>query len=110
MAATCWTAAAAGGAVEAAFGGEGGVAGKVVSAPGVVPSTVGGLVQAGVVHGGVHLHAARPPTAPVVPRQLLGGLGPFVGRLRHLTETQRTVFAHAGCRVAHREIGVVGLV
>jgi len=37
------------------------------------------IVQAGVVHGDVHIGCAT-PSAPVVPRQIPVGSGPFVGR------------------------------
>ncbi|XVV05080.1 ATP-binding protein [Actinosynnema sp. CA-248983] len=45
-------------------------------------SVVGGVVQAGVVHGGVHFHAPRPP----VPRQLPAAPAHFTDRADELSE------------------------
>ena len=49
-----------------------------------VSGPVGGLFQAGVVHGDVHLHPAPPPITPKVPRQLPKAPHGFVGRRNHL--------------------------
>ncbi|KOX19280.1 hypothetical protein ADK67_33905 [Saccharothrix sp. NRRL B-16348] len=51
-----------------------------------VSGATGGAVQAGVVHGDVHLHAAPPPPAPVMPRQLPAAPGVFAGRVAELAE------------------------
>jgi tetratricopeptide (TPR) repeat protein len=56
---------------------------------------VGGVVQAGVVHGGVHLHAAPPPAAPVMPRQLPAAPGLFAGRAAELAGLDRALTAAA---------------
>jgi len=50
-----------------------------------------GIVQAGVVHGGVHLHTAPSPPAPVVPHQLPGAPGMFAGRAAELAELGRVL-------------------
>ncbi|MBM7774809.1 tetratricopeptide (TPR) repeat protein [Actinokineospora baliensis] len=57
----------------------------------VIAGAVGPVVQAGVVHGGVHLHE---PVA-VVPRQLPAASGMFAGRVGELAELDRA----AGGRV-----------
>jgi tetratricopeptide (TPR) repeat protein len=51
---------------------------------------VGAVVQAGVVHGGVHLHSAPLP-ASVVPRQLPAASGVFAARGRELAELDRAL-------------------
>ncbi|MEV8442672.1 tetratricopeptide repeat protein [Actinosynnema sp. NPDC051121] len=50
---------------------------------------VGGVVQAGVVHGDVHLHAA--PPAPPVPQQLPAAPQPFAGRTAELARLDRAL-------------------
>ncbi|SDI56182.1 Tetratricopeptide repeat-containing protein [Sinosporangium album] len=45
-------------------------------------STVGSMVQAGIVHGGIHLHSA---SARPIPRQLPGSTRAFANRRRELT-------------------------
>ncbi|WP_306749652.1 ATP-binding protein [Saccharothrix yanglingensis] len=52
--------------------------------------TVAGVVQAGVVHGDVHLHAPR-PAAPVVPRQLPTAPAAFAGREAELAALDRAL-------------------
>lgn len=45
----------------------------------------GGVIQAGAIHGTVHLHGAGPAAAPPpVPQQLPPPTGPFVGRRAEL--------------------------
>ncbi|MBP2479257.1 tetratricopeptide (TPR) repeat protein [Crossiella equi] len=58
----------------------------------------GGLVQAGVVHGGVHLH--QPPPDPVVPRQLPAAPGLFTGRAAELARLDQALDATASVRVS----------
>ncbi|WP_433260774.1 ATP-binding protein [Actinosynnema sp. CS-041913] len=50
----------------------------------------GGVVQAGAVHGDVHLHAP-PPRASVVPRQLPAARELFTGRVTELAVLDRTL-------------------
>ncbi|MEU4446892.1 tetratricopeptide repeat protein [Actinosynnema sp. NPDC050801] len=52
---------------------------------------VGGVVQAGVVHGGVHLHAAPLPPTPVVPRQLPAAPELIAGRVAELAGLDRAL-------------------
>ncbi|MFD7656831.1 tetratricopeptide repeat protein, partial [Actinosynnema sp. NPDC059797] len=52
---------------------------------------VSGVVQAGAVHGGVHLHVGPPPPAPVVPRQLPAAPGAFAGRAAELAALDRAL-------------------
>ncbi|TQM85226.1 tetratricopeptide (TPR) repeat protein [Saccharothrix saharensis] len=52
---------------------------------------VGGVVQAGAVHGDVHLHAVPPPPMPVVPRQLPAAPGLFAGRAAELVGLDRVL-------------------
>ncbi|WP_433272741.1 ATP-binding protein [Actinosynnema sp. CS-041913] len=56
-----------------------------------VPGTAGGVVQAGVVHGDVHLHP--PPPVLGVPRQLPAAPGVFAGRGTELAELDRALTA-----------------
>ncbi|MFT7840396.1 tetratricopeptide repeat protein [Saccharothrix sp. BKS2] len=56
----------------------------------VVSGDAGVVVQAGVVHGGVHL-AARARPAPVVPRQLPAAPGAFAGRVGELAALDRAL-------------------
>ncbi|WP_461122807.1 ATP-binding protein [Saccharothrix stipae] len=51
----------------------------------------GGVVQAGVVHGDVHLHAAPPPPTQVIPRQLPAAPALFAGRAADLAELDRAL-------------------
>jgi tetratricopeptide (TPR) repeat protein len=51
---------------------------------------VGAVVQAEMVHGGVHLHSAAPDTA-VVPRQLPAAPGLFAGRVVELIGLDRAL-------------------
>ncbi|MFF7637828.1 tetratricopeptide repeat protein [Kitasatospora sp. NPDC008050] len=51
----------------------------------------GGVVQAGAIHGTVHLHGAGPaagPQQPPVPQQLPPPTGPFVGRRNELASLE----------------------
>ncbi|MEU4770017.1 tetratricopeptide repeat protein [Actinosynnema sp. NPDC023794] len=52
---------------------------------------VGGVVQAGVVHGDVHLHPAPVSPAPVIPRQLPAAPGLFAGRAAELARLDRVL-------------------
>ncbi|MFE2750924.1 ATP-binding protein [Actinosynnema sp. NPDC059335] len=64
-----------------------------------VTGRLGGVVQAGVVHGGVHLHAAPVRPAAATPRQLPAVPAAFVGRaaeLAALDDAAGTVSAIAG--------------
>ncbi|WP_073486823.1 ATP-binding protein [Streptoalloteichus hindustanus] len=54
----------------------------------VSADSVGVVVQAGVVHGGLHV---QPPPEPVVPRQLPAAPAPFTGRAADLAELDRAV-------------------
>ncbi|MFD7658820.1 NB-ARC domain-containing protein [Actinosynnema sp. NPDC059797] len=58
-----------------------------------VSGTVGVVVQAGVVHGDVSLHAAPLPPAPVVPRQLPAAPASFAGRSAELARLDRVLTA-----------------
>ncbi|WP_246038153.1 ATP-binding protein [Saccharothrix texasensis] len=60
-----------------------------------VSGVVGGVVQAGVVHGGVHLHTAQPTSAWVVPRQLPSAPALFVGRAVELDALDHALAAVA---------------
>ena len=60
----------------------------------VVSGSPGTVVQAGVVHGGVHV-SVPPRVEPVVPRQLPAAPEPFVGRDRELAELDRALTAAA---------------
>ncbi|WP_232836692.1 ATP-binding protein [Lentzea terrae] len=64
--------------------------------PGVrnrVHDVVGAVVQAGTVHGDVHLHAAPVAHAPVVPRQLPAAPAHFAGRAAELARLDRALTA-----------------
>ncbi|NGY65081.1 tetratricopeptide repeat protein [Lentzea sp. NEAU-D13] len=64
----------------------------------MVSGVVGAVVQAGVVHGDVHLHSPPPPPpppAPVVPRQLPAAPALFAGRVAELAGLDRTLTATA---------------
>ncbi|MEV7285043.1 tetratricopeptide repeat protein [Streptomyces sp. NPDC093252] len=52
----------------------------------VADSTAGTVVQAGTIHGGVHIHQGGGPgkAPPVIPAQLPSGIPHFVGREREL--------------------------
>ncbi|WP_461124389.1 ATP-binding protein [Saccharothrix stipae] len=63
-----------------------------------VSGALAGVVQAGVVRGGVHLHAATPPP-PMVPRQLPAAPGLFAGRAAELAVLDRAL-ASAAPKVA----------
>jgi hypothetical protein len=54
----------------------------------VSASSVGAVVQAGVVHGGLHIH---PTPEPVVPRQLPAAPGLFAGRVDELADLDRVL-------------------
>jgi len=54
---------------------------------------VGSVVQAGAVHGDVHLHPTPLPLALVVPRQLPGAPGLFAGRAAELAGLERALTA-----------------
>ncbi|MCC8246438.1 ATP-binding protein [Saccharothrix luteola] len=54
-------------------------------------SSAGVVAQAGVVHGGVHVHPVLPARGPVVPRQLPAAPGPFTGRTGQLAELDRAL-------------------
>ncbi|MGW5052543.1 ATP-binding protein [Actinokineospora sp. NPDC004072] len=56
-----------------------------------VCGAVQGMVQVGVVHGGVHLHEAPASAEPVVPRQLPAAPAQFAGRAAELTELDRAL-------------------
>ncbi|GAB2994142.1 ATP-binding protein [Saccharothrix stipae] len=58
-----------------------------------VSGIVGVVVQAGVVHGDVSLHAAPLPPAPVVPRQLPAAPALFAGRSAELARLDRVLTA-----------------
>ncbi|WNV86690.1 tetratricopeptide repeat protein [Umezawaea sp. Da 62-37] len=64
-----------------------------------VSGAAGAVVQAGVMHGDVHLHAAPPP-APVVPRQLPAAPVVFAGRVAESAELDRVLTAVPGSRDA----------
>lgn len=55
-----------------------------------VSGTTGGVIQAGVVHGDVHLHVLPAPT-PVVPRQLPPAPRMFAGRVAELAALDRAL-------------------
>ncbi|WP_329792737.1 tetratricopeptide repeat protein [Lentzea sp. DG1S-22] len=55
----------------------------------------GGVVQAGAIHGDVHLHAAPSPLAQVVPRQLPAAPGLFAGREADLIELDHALITAA---------------
>lgn len=69
---------------DADAGGCGGHASNSLDA-----ATTGAVVQAGAVHGGVHVHP--PLQAPVVPRQLPPPPRPFVGRDAELAALDRAL-------------------
>ena len=57
----------------------------------VSASSAGSVVQAGVVHGDIHLHPAAP--APALPRQLPASPGMFTGRATELAELDHALTA-----------------
>jgi hypothetical protein len=59
----------------------------------VVAGGAGGVVQTGVVHGDVHLHAAPPPLAPLIPRQLPAPPKVFAGRVTELAALDHALTA-----------------
>ncbi|GAA1285163.1 hypothetical protein GCM10009634_33030 [Saccharothrix xinjiangensis] len=65
--------------------------------PADVRNTMSGIasvaLQTGAVHGGVHLHTARPSPAPVVPRQLPAAPGLLAGRAGELARLDRALTA-----------------
>ncbi|GAA1300266.1 hypothetical protein GCM10009634_58250 [Saccharothrix xinjiangensis] len=69
----------------------------------LVSGTVGEVVQAGVVHGGIHLNAPAP--ARVAPRQLPAAPGVFAGRVAELAALDRAL-APAGPAVV--PLSVIG--
>ncbi|WP_329584475.1 tetratricopeptide repeat protein [Kitasatospora sp. NBC_01250] len=59
----------------------------------------GGVIQAGAIHGTVHLHGAGPAAAPPpVPQQLPPPTGPFVGRRAELAALGELRGGPADCR------------
>lgn len=60
-----------------------------------MPGIAGAVLQAGVVRGGVHLHATPPQLVPVVPRQLPAVPGLFAGRVDELDQLDRALTAAA---------------
>ncbi|GAB2992422.1 hypothetical protein GCM10027184_53330 [Saccharothrix stipae] len=59
----------------------------------------GHVVQVGVVHGDVHLHAAPPQPTQVIPRQLPAAPALFAGRAADLTELDRALSTSVPNRV-----------